>query len=517
MMAMGPGYSAAGAGDAVRVGVIGCGYWGPNHIRTFLSLYGEGARMVMAADPDPERRQHVLNAFPSITVAEDAHQVISNPDIDAVVLATPAHMHFEQARQALEAGKHVLVEKPLTTNLQEARELASLAASHDRVLMVGHTFQYTGAVDYIHSVVDRGLLGRLTQIRSLRLNLGLFRKDIDVLWDLAPHDLSILLHVLGRLPQTVRASGRSRVNPSVYDIADLTLGFGDGLEAHIIVSWLDPQKVRQMTIVGDHKMLVYDDMSDSGKIQIFDSRIEKQDERLDTENLEYSYLRGDILTPTLDRTEPLMTECRHFIECIRLGKTPDSGPGSGAAVTAIIETAQRSIRHGGKTLALDMFDGASSIADWIVTSPTADLQAAHTTTGAPRSPRSGSDIRRKTRFKAMVIDSDESRRLFAANALTAFEPGFDVVTVSDVKGAHEWMQSFVPDLLVVSETIGRDATKELIDVVSRSSNDHRCRVVSVGHTGTSTGVMAPWHHIALDEGAGLSEWLDAVQQLFEVG
>ena len=260
--------------DVVRIGVVGCGYWGPNHIRNFMALRQFGADMALAADPDAQRRRHVADLYPGLEVVESATELIENPDIDAVVLATPVRLHFEQARQALENGKHVLVEKPFTTSLREAAELTRLAELNERILMVGHTFEYTAAVNYIRHIVSEGELGDLTYIRSLRVNLGLIRNDVNVLWDLAPHDVSILLYVLDRLPVTVQATGKARINRSMEDVASVTLDFGDELMANIIVSWLDPQKVRQMTLVGDRKMLVYDDVSATEKIRISDKGID---------------------------------------------------------------------------------------------------------------------------------------------------------------------------------------------------------------------------------------------------
>jgi predicted dehydrogenase len=508
-------------GDALRIGILGCGRWGSNHIRNFLSLQHAGARMVMAADPDIERRRYVENMYPTVTVVAESEEVIASPDIDAIVVATPARTHFHQARRALEAGKHVLVEKPFATSLAEATELARIASTNNLVLMAGHTFQYAGAVTYIRDIIGKGELGDLTYVRSLRLNLGQFRTNINVLWDLAPHDLSILLYVLERFPKTVQATGRARVNHSVVDVANVTLDFGDQLAAHIIVSWLDPQKVRKMTFVGDRKMLVYDNMSHSKKIQILDKGIEIPPGHDPAESFVYAHRQGDILIPTIHEAEPLYVECEHFIECCQLGKIPRSGAASGAAVTAIIEAAQQSIRSGGKAVSLDMFDGAAPFEDWLdktltmlpgATSTVSDARAAN---GSPANDAFGEHGREPgQRYKAMVIDPDESRRVFAADALIAFEPGFDVVTVRGLDEASEWIETFVPDLLVMSENIEQSAAKELIDSVRKMPNGDRCRVVSVRRVGNGEAATASWCDAAVSEGAGLSEWLAAVQNVF---
>jgi hypothetical protein len=279
-----------------------------------------------------------------------------------------------------------------------------------------------------------------------------------------------------------------------------------------------------MTIVGDHKMLVYDDMSDNAPIQIFDAGIEGTGGRDGDSDLEYSYRRGEVLTPMIDKTEPLLVECRHFIECCRFGKTPDSGAGAGAAVTAIIEAAQRSIRLGAIPVALDMFRGVGSVSDWLEAdlgrpqhAETWGSQHSGVKDGSPNVGTRADMGGGVTRFKAMVVDTDDSARLFAADALTNFEPGFDVVTVSDIDGAREWMQSFIPDLLIVSESIEQQSVLELIDLITQSSEDHRCRVVSVGHDEADGRAMAPWHHVTLNKGAGLAKWLTAVRYVFDNG
>jgi predicted dehydrogenase len=476
--------------------------------------------MAMAADPDPARRRHVAELYPSVAVVADSNEVIQNPDIDAIVIATPLGMHFEQARQALAAGKHVLVEEPFTSSLTEAIELAGLAAQRERVLMMGHTFEYAEAVNHIRNTVRDGELGDLTYIRALRLNLGHVRNDVNVLWDLAPHDLSILLYVLERLPRTVQATGKARINRSVEDVANITLDFGDELMANIIVSWLDPQKVREMTFVGDRKMLIYNDLSPNEKIRIFDKGIEAPRHYDSFGESQYSYRYGDILTPMLDEREPLFTECRHFIECCQLGKSPRSGASAGAAITAIIGASQQSIDLGGVPVDLDMFAHDVPFADWLDVanrfSPHSDDAITDSVVAAGHDTRNGVALasgQKEGRLKAIVVDPDESGRAFVADALMSFEPGFDVVTATGVDEAAEWLETFVPDLLVVSEALDQLEAGDLVTGVLAAPASRHCKVVSVGHVGNTEAGVARWRHAALNSEAGLSEWLETIRQV----
>jgi predicted dehydrogenase len=476
--------------------------------------------MVMAADPDPARRHHVADTYPSVAVVTDSNEVIQNPDIDAIVIATPVGMHFKQARQALEVGKHVLVEKPFTNNLAEAIEIARIATKRERVLMVGHTFEYAEAVNHIRTTVRDGELGDLKHIRSLRLNLGLVRNDVNVLWDLAPHDLSILLYVLERFPRKVQATAKATINRSVEDVANITLDFGDELMANIILSWLDPQKVREMTFVGDRKMLIYNDLSPNEKIRIFDKGIEAPRHYDSFGEFQYSYRYGDIRTPLLNEREPLLTECQHFIECCQLGKNPRSGASAGAAVTAIIEATQQSIDLGGVAVDLDMFADNAPFADWLDAayrlSPHAEETITNRIVPVGHDTRSGVALasRQKAgRLKAMVIDPDESGRVFVAEALMSFEPGFDVVTVAGVDEAAEWIDTFVPDLLIVSEALDQLEAGDFITGVLAAPASRHCKVVSVRQVRNEEAGVARWHHAALNSEAGLSEWLETIHQV----
>lgn len=334
--------------DTLRVGVVGCGYWGPNHIRNFSSLRALGVEMRVAADRDPKRRTYIAELYPWVRVVSEADEVLDDSEVDAVVIATPVATHYPLARKALQQGKHVLVEKPFVTDPEEADDLVALAKSKGRILMVGHTFEYTAAVNHIREVVRKGEVGDILYVRSLRVNLGLYQKDINVLWDLAPHDVSILLSVLGRMPTHVSATGNAHVTLGVEDVVVLTLEFGPSLMANVIVSWLDPRKVREMTIVGNRKMLVYDDVSANEKIRIYDKGVEGPRHYDSFGDFQYSYRYGDITTPMLREYEPLRAECTHFLESIRSGTPPRSSGEVGARVCRILAAAQTSLREEGR-------------------------------------------------------------------------------------------------------------------------------------------------------------------------
>jgi predicted dehydrogenase len=494
--------------DTVRFGVLGCGYWGPNHIRNITALRARGAVMAAAADPDQARRRHIADLYPGMRLVPDGDELIEATDIDALVIATPVGLHFDQARRALENGKHVLVEKPFTTSLAEARKLAEIATAHDRVLMVGHTYQYAGAVNEIRHRVRSGELGELSYIRSLRVNLGLLRTDANVIWDLAPHDVSILLHVLERMPLTVQANAMARISRSVEDVASITLDFGGQLMANVIVSWLDPQKVRQMTFVGDRKMLVYDDISPNEKIRIFDKGIDVPRHWDSFGEFQYSYRYGDIVTPMIEEKEPMMVEDAHFLECCQLGKEPTSGRDDAVAVTGILEAAMHSVATG-RLVDLDEFMTAGSGAGAAATN------AAQIAEVVPlRLPRT-QVTPPQGRRRALVIDPSQDNRAFLTEALTSFEPGFKVVTVANPGQAAEWMSSFTPDLVVVgspAEGHGDDDVVRFVDRLLSTPDSRHSRVISFGRP---DGAGTPGSHAVVPAGAGLSDLLRTVRRLFD--
>jgi predicted dehydrogenase len=328
----------------LNVGVIGCGYWGPNLIRNFSQL--TECDVLNIADLNEKRLAHMKALYPGVEITTDYSAIINDPDIDAVAIATPVRSHYKFASEAIAAGKHVFVEKPLTASVEEAESLVALADRYNRKLMVGHTFEYTSAVRKMKEIIDSGELGEIYYINAQRLNLGLFQKDINVVWDLAPHDISIILYLLGREPEAVSTMGASHVNPSVEDVAVLTMHFPGDLIAFIQTSWLDPDKIRKMTVVGSRKMMVYDDVQPSEKIRIYDKGVEIPKHYDSFAEFHYSYKYGDIIIPRIEGTEPLRTQLSHFVDAIRRDIRPLSDGRSGLRVVKILEAAQRSLEVG---------------------------------------------------------------------------------------------------------------------------------------------------------------------------
>src|ERR1700726_2994056 len=299
---------------------LGCGYWGPNLLRNFSSLPNCWVKYVV--DSSPDRRAFVEANFPRTTAVNGVDEALSDPEVTGVVIATPAGTHFQLAKEALLAGKHVFVEKPLATKVSEVDELASLAEEHNLVVMVGHTFIYNAAVRYVKKLLDEGELGEIRYIYSQRLNLGRIRADIDALWNFAPHDISIIQYWLGDSePIAVSRQGMAYMQEGIDDVVFLNLEYPGKVIANIHVSWLDPQKVRKMIIVGSRRMVVYDDVAEN-KIAIYDKGIDRKailGENMDFDNpqpLEFNYRSGDILFPQVKFSEPLRVEAEHFYDCI---------------------------------------------------------------------------------------------------------------------------------------------------------------------------------------------------------
>lgn len=328
----------------MRVAVVGCGYWGSKHIRVLNGL-GE-VDSVAVVDPRVDRRAELERSFPKTGSFENLATAL--PHVDAVVIATPPETHVRLGLQAIEAGRHVLVEKPLATTSAGARRLIDAAAAAGVTLMVGHTFEYNAAVWRLRDMVARGELGDIHYIDTARLNLGLYQSDVNVLWDLAPHDVSIVNHVLGRSPTSVQAWGRAHAHALLEDVAYLRLDYADiGVTAQIHVSWLDPCKVRRVTVVGSRKMAVYNDLADAERIKIYDKGVNKAiSEGAALHEMPVSYRYGGISAPYIDFQEPLTVEDRHFVQCIREGRVPDTDGRSGLAVVSVLEAAQRSLRDG---------------------------------------------------------------------------------------------------------------------------------------------------------------------------
>jgi predicted dehydrogenase len=332
------------------VGVIGAGYWGPKHARNFAEL--AGARLAMVADLDERRLVAVRQRHAGLRTTTDFREMLTSSDVDAVVVATPASTHARIAREVLLAGKHVLVEKPLAISADEAEDLIRVADFSGRVLMVGHTFLYHPAVRALHDIVQRGELGEIYYAHAQRLNLGLFQRDINVLWDLVPHDLSILMYVLGTYPVAVAAHGAAYVQPHIEDIGYVDLKFPNRVRAQIHVSWLDPNKVRRLTIVGSQKMVVYDDVETLEKLRIYDRGVDAPPHTDTFGEFQLSYRYGDITIPFLPSTEPLRLECEHFLECIATGRTPLTDGRHGLQVVRALESAQASLRDSSAALPL---------------------------------------------------------------------------------------------------------------------------------------------------------------------
>lgn len=334
----------------LTVGVIGCGYWGPNLIRNLVE--NRRCQNVVVCDLDRARLDYVQQRYPVAGATSDFHDLLDNPEVDAVVIATPLSTHFPLAQRALESGKHIFVEKPFAHTAAQARTLIDLAEEQGKVVMVGHTFEYSPAVQKIREVIKSGELGEIYYISSSRVNLGLHQKDVSVLWDLAPHDLSMIFSWLNEYPVRVAAMGRDYVQPGLPDVAFMDLDFSSGVLAHVQVSWLSPSKLRNTTIVGSRKMLVYDDTEHLEKVKIFDKGVNYRDPETFGE-YQLSYRAGDIVSPKLDSYEPLQAEIEDFLKSIQEDGKPRADGMSGLRVVQVLEAADRSLAKGGAPESLE--------------------------------------------------------------------------------------------------------------------------------------------------------------------
>ncbi len=334
----------------IKVAVIGCGYWGPNLIRNFIQI--PESKVEYCCDLDKEKLKRIKSLYPDAKVTRNYQEVLNDPGVEAIAIATPVSTHFGLAKEGLEAGKHVFVEKPLTHTSQEARELIRLARKRGKVLMVGHTFLYTAAVNKLKELIDSGELGDVLYISSQRRNLGLFQDDINVVWDLGTHDISIILYLLndGLEEKQCRivATGQSHFLSENEDVAFITLNFADKVVANLHLSWLDPCKIRNMTVVGTEKMVVYDDTETLEKVKIYDKGVLVPNSHNSFGEFQLSYRYGDITIPRLKPEEPLKAELSHFLECIREGKEPLTDGENGYQVVRIIEKINESLKNGGK-------------------------------------------------------------------------------------------------------------------------------------------------------------------------
>lgn len=338
-------HPAASAPDPVRVAVLGYGYWGPNLARNFAQA--TGTDLVAIADLNPRRLQAARTLHPLTVLTTDFREVLVDPTVDAVVVATPPETHYELVRAALESGKHVLVEKPLTTNVAEAAELVALANASGLTLAVDHTFLFTGAVKRMKEYFVAGEVGDVYYYDSTRINLGLFQSHTNVIWDLAPHDISIMLHLLDQPVRRVSAFGAGHLDSAIENIAYLTLQFDSQLLAHFHVNWLAPAKVRRTIIGGSRKMLVYDDVEASEKLKVYDSGAQLCASQEDVYRKLVEYRIGDVLAPQLAKAEALSVEAEHFADVVRGAADPISSGELGLEVVRVVEAGQESLRRGG--------------------------------------------------------------------------------------------------------------------------------------------------------------------------
>jgi predicted dehydrogenase len=331
----------------INVGVIGLGYWGPNIVRNFYS--NPRTSVKLCCDLKKERLRFIKNIYPTINTTVDSYEVIKDPDLDLIAICTPVFTHFELAKSVLQAGKHVLIEKPMTATSNEAEELMNLAEQKGLQIFVDHTFLFTGAVSKIKSLISKNEIGNLYYFDSVRVNLGLFQHDVNVLWDLAPHDISIMYYLLEKDPVSVLATGASHFN-NLEDVAYLTVYYPDNLIAHIHVNWLSPVKIRQTLIAGQKKMIVWDDNEPIEKIKIYDKGVEVVKCDDDIYKMLIQYRTGDMYCPKLNTTEGLAVEAHNIVDCLLVNKSPLVDGHAGYMVVKILEAAQQSLEKRGKEI-----------------------------------------------------------------------------------------------------------------------------------------------------------------------
>ena len=327
----------------MKVAVVGAGYWGPNLVRNLVGVRGHDG--VVVCDRDPARLEMIRSRYPSCELTQSDEEVLADPRVGAVMIATSISTHATLGIQAFQAGKHVFVEKPLASSVSEARELILAAEQADRLLMVGHTFEYSPPVLRTKELIDRGELGKIYFISVMRVNLGLHQRDVSVIWDLVPHDFSILFYWLGETPCYISAFGRDCVQKGIPDVAFLNLKFPSGIIANIEVAWLAPSKLRRTAVVGERKMLVYDDTQNTEKVKIYDQGVDMKDPESFGE-FQLSYRTGDIVSPKLSSAEPLRVEVEHFLDCIQKNVRPRSDGYAGLRVVEALEAADKALRTG---------------------------------------------------------------------------------------------------------------------------------------------------------------------------
>jgi len=334
----------------ISVGVVGCGYWGPNLIRNFRSL--PDCVMKSMCDVSVDRLKHLSNLYPGVAAETSYDTLLNDPSLDAIAVATSVRFHYSMAKASLLAGKHTFIEKPMAASVAECEELIDIAKSKGLILMVGHTFLYSPAIRKIKEIIANRDIGDIRYISARRLNLGLFQKDINVAWDLAPHDLSIILHIMGEMPHSLNCRGEAHITPGIEDVTMMSLHFSEQRSAIVQSSWLDPRKVREMTIVGSERMIVYDDVAAQEKIKIYDVRVKRPPHYDTFGEFHYAYHYGDIYSPFVKQDEPLKTETQHFIDCIRDGTTPVTSGQKGLDVVRILEASSQSLKQDGAPINL---------------------------------------------------------------------------------------------------------------------------------------------------------------------
>ncbi len=334
----------------VTIGVVGCGYWGPLLVRNFRGL--TSCQLKAVCDVSEARLKHIRNLYPDLECITDYQRFFDDASVDALVIATPVKYHHALAKASLLAGKHTFIEKPMAISSAECEELIEIAENKGLVLMVDHTFLYSAPVRKITEIVEAGDIGDIRYINSRRLNLGLFQKDINVAWDLAPHDIAIITHILGELPVSVNCQGNAHVTTSIEDVTNMSLSFRHKRFATIQSSWLEPRKVREMTIVGSRRMIVYDDLQTHEKIKVYDVRVERPPHYDTFAEFQYSYHYGDSYIPHIHQEEPLKAVCQHFVDCIETGAIPITGGREGLELIQILEAASASLKANGSPVTL---------------------------------------------------------------------------------------------------------------------------------------------------------------------
>jgi predicted dehydrogenase len=334
----------------IKVGVVGCGYWGPNLIRNFRAL--PDCSLKVMCDVNQDRLKHLKALYPEVECSTDFNHTLNGAGLDAVVIATAVRFHYAMAKASLLAGKHTFIEKPMAASARECEELVDIAEKNGLVLMIGHTFLYSPAVRKIKELVEWGDLGEIRYICARRLNLGLYQKDINVAWDLAPHDISIILHIMEENPISVNCRGSAHITPGIEDVTSMWLNFSNDRSAIIHSSWLDPRKTREMTIVGSKRMIVYDDIAAIEKIKIYDARVERPPHYDTFGDFHYSYHYGDMHVPYIKQEEPLKSECQHFLDCVKEGISPLTDGKRGLELVKILEASSQSLKQGGAPVIL---------------------------------------------------------------------------------------------------------------------------------------------------------------------